>query len=247
MRKVLVILIATLITMKTKGQTNLLTSDQNQPHLDRGASLSLILPSFMTSSASNLNSMLVESGYPFIPRGSLNYGIGVSYRMKRFEPGINAMIGSQVVSNPILNSELKRTPLTANIFLHYHLFRKGSFTFYPLIGISLTDTNLILSKEVDSNDLGSLLQNPGTSMNLQHFSEGVLVGFGVDLAEHWVESTGLFRLKFAYRIPTDSYSWESYYANLNNAPRDSFPYFFIQFEMGFMANWKKGDPWMNKY
>lgn len=239
MKKNIFSLLVSLITFSSIAQDTFWTTVRDGPDLDRGFSVSLIIPSFMISTPSNLSAMLAEAGYPFIPRGSLNYGIGVNYRMKRFETGINAMIGSQVISNPILNSELKRTPLTANIFLHYHLFRKGSFTFYPLIGISLTDTNLILSKKVDSNDLGSLLQYPGTSMNLQHFSEGLLVGFGVDLAEHWVESSGLFRLKFAYRIPTGHYQWESYFTNLNNPPKDSFPYFFAQFEMGFPYNWNK--------
>lgn len=239
MKNIIFSLMALLIITSSNAQNSLWTTVRDAPELDRGFGLSLIIPSFMTSAPSYLNPLLVEAGYPAIPRGSLNYGIGVSYRMKRFEPGINALIGSQTVYSDALNSELKRTPLTANIFLHYHLLRKGSFTFYPLIGISLTDTNLIVSKEAGSNDLRDLLQNPGTSMNLQHFSEGLLVGFGVDLAEHWVESSGLFRLKFAYRIPTRNYQWESYFTNLGNPPKDSFPYFFIQFEMGVGHNWMK--------
>jgi hypothetical protein len=116
-----------------------------------------------------------------------------------------------------------------------------------LVGYSFTDTNLIVSKKSSSNDLNDLLRNPGTSMNLQHLSDGVLVGFGVALAQHWVESTGTFRLKFAYRVPSGAYPWESSFANFNNAPNDSFPYFFIQLEMGALANWKKGDPWMDRY
>jgi hypothetical protein len=239
MKKTIFYLILFLTVTSSNAQESFWSTVRDSPDFNRGFGLTLIVPSFMTSTPSNLNSLLVDSGYPFIPRGSMNYGIGISFRIKRFETGINALLGSQSVYNESLNSELKRTPLTANIFLHYHLLRKGSFTFYPLIGISLTDTNLILSKKSVSNDLGNLLQNPGTSMNLQHFSDGILVGFGVDLAEHWVETTGIFRLKFAYKIPTASYQWESYFANLNNPPTDSFPYFFVQFEMGLANNWNK--------
>lgn len=240
MKKTILALIALVISFSSIAQESFWNTVRDGPDLDRGFSVSLIIPSFMTSTSSNLNPLLVEYGYPYIPRGSLNYGIGISYRMKRFETGINALVGSQTVYIEPLNSQINRTPLTANIFLQYHLFRKGSFTFYPLIGISLTDTNLILSKEIEPDDIGNLLQNPGTSMNLQHFSEGILVGFGVDLAEHWVESTGLFRLKFAYRIPTGNYPWESYFTNLGSPPKDSFPYFSIQLEVGFPHNWNKG-------
>jgi hypothetical protein len=172
----------------------------------------------------------------------------LAYRIKRFEPGFDFSLGSQVSSNEVLNSELLRRPLNGNVFLNYHLLRKGSLTFFPFVGISISDTNLILSKQSPVNNINSLLQNPGTSVNLQHFSGGLLTGFGIALAEHWEESTGIFRLKFAYRIPfNEGYAWESNFANFNNSPLDNFPYFFVQFEMGIMANWKKGDPWMDKY
>ncbi|MGY6559069.1 MAG: hypothetical protein ACXIT9_07275 [Nitritalea sp.] len=240
MKKAILACLAFLISFATNAQESFWNTVRDRSDYDRGFSVSLILPSFMTSTPSNLNQLLVASGYPHILRGSLNFGLGVHYRMKRFETGINALIGSQSVSIDALNAQINRTPLTANIFLQYHLFRKGSFTFYPLVGLSLTDTRLILSKEIASDDIGNLLQNPGTSMNLQHFSEGILVGFGVDLSEHWVESTGMFRVKFAYRIPTGKYPWESFFTDLQNAPKDSFPYFFVQLEIGFPHNWNKG-------
>jgi hypothetical protein len=247
MKKAILTLFAIVITISAIAQAGTWQSHKDTPTFDRGMSLTLVIPSFMTSSHSNLSPLLVENGYPHIPRSSLNYGLGLTYRMKRFEPGFDFSVGNQVVSNEALNSQLLRRPLTANIFLHYHLFRKGSFTLFPLVGYSFTDTNLIVSKKSSSNDLNDLLRNPGTSMNLQHLSDGVLVGFGVALAQHWVESTGTFRLKFAYRVPSGAYPWESSFANFNNAPNDSFPYFFIQLEMGALANWKKGDPWMDRY
>lgn len=233
MRTLTMLLVLQMFLSQLIAQTSFLENGNDVKMFDRGASLTLIFPSFNSSGYSNLNQLVVENGYPFIPKGNLNYGIGVSYRLKRLEPGINGLIGYQSRTNEMLNSRMSRTPLTGNILLRYHLVRKGSFTFYPLIGYSFTDTNLILSKESSSNDLDNLLRNPGTSVNLWHSSEGLLVGFGADIAEHWVESSGIFRLKFAYRIPSGSYQWESDFANLTtNLRKDSFPYFFIQLEFG---------------
>lgn len=217
--------------------------------LDRGMTLTLVIPSFMTSPYSNMSPLLVQNGYPPIPRGSFNYGLGLAYRIKKFEIGTDFSVGSQVSTNYDQRSEILRRPMTVNLFLNYHMFRKGSFTFYPILGFSMTDTNLIASKQSTVTNVNSLLQNPGTSVNLQHFSGGLLTGFGIALAEHWEESTGIFRLKLAYRVPFGKgYAWESFFATIEpSSPLDNFPYFFIQFEMGVLSNWKKGEPWMDNY
>jgi len=247
MKQVFTLLLFLAFAAQSKSQDFLGLPPRTDPDFDRGMSLYLVLPSFMISSPSNINMLLAENAYPHIPRGSLNYGLGLTYRMKRFEPGLDFAVGNQHVSHPYFNSELLRRPITANIYLNYHVARYKSLTFFPFIGYSVTDTNLVLSKPSTTDDFGSLLQNPDTSVNLQHLSDGFLVGFGIALAEHWVETTGTFRLKFAYRIPSGSYPWESRFTNFNNSPTDSFSYFFIQFEMGPLANWKKGNNWMDKF
>jgi len=216
------------------------------PDFERGFTFYLVLPSYMAA-PSNINPLLVENGFPHIPRGNLNYGLGLNYRRKKIEPGVDFSLGNQVITNPFLNSELLRRPLTGNIYLNYHLFRYHSFTLFPFIGYSITGTNLILSQQSTIDDFDQILENPSTTVNLRHRSDGLLLGLGVSLAEHWVPSTGTFRLKFAYRIPSGSYPWESKFSNFNNSPLDSFPFFFIQFEMGFSANWKKGGPFMDKF
>jgi hypothetical protein len=249
MKATAISLLLSLLCSSVSGQNLFSDPPENWRRLDRGITLTLVIPSFMTSPYSNLSSLLVQNGYPPIPRGSLNYGIGLAYRIKRYEFGGDFSVGSQYSTNYDQRSEILRRPLNGNLFLQYHLFRKGSFTFYPILGLSITDTNLIASKQSSVTDMNSLLQNPGTSVNLQHSSGGLLTGFGVALAEHWEESTGVFRLKFAYRVPFGKgYAWESFFANIEpSSPLDNFPYFFIQFEMGVLSNWKKGEPWMDKY
>jgi hypothetical protein len=221
----------------------------DKPDFDRGMSLTLVIPSFMTSPYSNMSSLLVQNGYPPIPRGSFNYGIGLAYRMKKFEIGTDFSVGNQVATNYDVRSEILRRPLTVNLFLNYHVIRKGYFTFYPILGFSMTDTNLIASKQSTVTNVNSLLQNPGTSVNIQHFSGGLLTGVGVAVSPFWEEDPGTIRLKFTYRIPFgEGYAWESFFADIeSSSPLDNFPYFGIQLEIGFMGNWKKDDPWMDKY
>ncbi|MCH6197990.1 hypothetical protein MMU07_00250 [Aquiflexum sp. LQ15W] len=249
MKNIILILLAVLLNQAVSAQTIFSATPPNLEDFDRGMTLTLILPSFMTSPHSNMSSLLVQNGYPHIPRGSLNYGIGLAYRIKKFEPGFDFSVGSQTATNVVFRSEILRRPLNANIFLHYHLFRKGYFTFFPIVGLSMSDTNLIASKQSSENDIGSLLQNPGTSVNMQHFSAGLLTGFGVAVSQFWEEAPGTLRMKIAYRVPFGpGYAWESFFADIeSNSPVDNFPYFSIQLEIGVMANWKKGDPWMDKY
>jgi len=244
-KNIIITLLLLAICFEVKSQ-NLPDFSSRKPDFDRGMSIYLVLPSFMFSAPGNINALLVENGYPHIPRGNLNYGLGINYRIKKFEPGLDFAVGNQMVTNRLSNSELLKRPITANIYLNYHLARYKSYTFYTLIGYSITDTNLIISKQSTTDDFSSLLQNPNTSVNLQHLSDGFLVGFGVAFAEHWMETPGTYRLKFAYRIPSGSYPWESRFSNFGNSPLDSFPYFFIQFEIGTLANWKKGNNWMDK-
>jgi hypothetical protein len=221
-------------------------SNEHTP-LSRGLGLYLVLPSFMTAPHSNINPLLVANGFPHIPRGNLNYGLGMYFRFGRIEPGFDFAIGYQSVENLQQGSALLKKPTTVNLFVNYHVFRSNSFTVSPFVGFSATSTNLILSKQSSVDDFVSLLANPGTSLNLTHLSDGALAGVAFSLANHAAEHTGTFRLKFAYRFPLNpGYAWESGFANFSTTPLDSFPYFFIQLEMGVLSNWKKGMPWMER-
>lgn len=248
MKNLLLMIFFMCFGLGSKAQSFREVLERTGPDFNRGISIYFVAPSLMISSPSNINSLLIENGYPYIPRRSLNFGLGANYRMGRFEPGFEFTIGNQSIENPFIESELNRRPLTSNIFFNYHLFRLNSFTIYPFVGYSMTNTNLILSKLSNVDDFEELIQNPGTTVNLRHNSHGPIVGIGVSLAQHWVESTGTFRLKFAYRIPTNQgSSWESKFSNFNKTPLDSFPYFFVQLELGFLGNWSKGTPWRDRF
>ncbi|PRY87613.1 hypothetical protein [Mongoliibacter ruber] len=248
MKRLLFTITLSILAFTVKGQSMFGLPAIDGPYMDRGFNLFLVLPSFMTSSHSNINRLLVENGYPYIPRGSLNYGLGMSYRWNRIEPSFDFAIGNQLRSNPALGSELLRRPINFNLNLNYILFRWDYMTIGPFVGLGLTETNLILSKPSTDNDFGSILANPSTTVNINHVSDGLLAGFSVAVQGLKQEATGIFRLKFAYRIPfNEGYTWESNFSNFSRTPLDNFPYFFIQFEMGVGGNWKKGDPWMDRY
>ncbi|MGY6743979.1 MAG: hypothetical protein ACXIUQ_14665 [Cecembia sp.] len=248
MKKNCLMLLLTFLATSLCGQDFLGLPERSAPFMDRGLNLYLVIPSFMISSPSNINRFLVENGYPHIPRGSLNYGLGGSYRWNRIEVSADGAFGNQVITNPFTGSELLRRPFTGNLNLNYILFRWDYMTIGPFIGYSFTETDLIVSKFSTDDDFYSLLANPSTTVKINHLSDGIIAGFSVAVQGLRQEATGIFRLKFAYRIPFDEgLAWESNFSNFTRTPLDNFPYFFIQFEMGVGANWKKGDPWMDKF
>lgn len=243
MKKFMLLILTLNLGFLAKAQ-DLFESVQKPLEHNRGRSLYLVMPSFMTSQESNINPILVENDFPSIPKGSLNYGIGISWRFRNFEPGMEFTVGNQIAKNKTLGSELLRRPITANIFLHYHLIHWNDISFFPILGFSITDTNLILSRQSPSDDFGTLLRNSDTSINIQHLSYGAIVGFGFEYSQKWRETSSAIRLKFAYRIPTDSgYGWESKFSGFQNSPVDQFAYFFVQLEIGLTANWRKDAPW----
>lgn len=242
MKKLTLLLVTTLLVSASSAQTIFSKPPPDLVHFDRGVTLTLLLPSFMTSPHGNMSSLLVKNGYPQLPKSSLNLGIGLAYRFNKLESGFDFTIGNQSSTNELLQSEILRRPTNATIFLQYHLFRSGYLTFFPIIGLSMSDTNVIASKQSSTNDIGILLQNPGTSVNMQHVSAGLLTGFGVASSQFWEEDPGTLRLKFGYRVPLGpGYAWESYFADITSpSPVDNLPYFLIQLEIGFSGNWNKG-------
>lgn len=245
MRFGIVIISIVLMTKVSMAQTIFSAPPLNRNEdFDRGFALSLVIPSYMTSPHSNMSRLLVENGYPPIPRGSLNFGLGLVYRFKKWEPGFDVTLGNQVVTNYDQGSEILRRPLNSTIFVKYHLIRKGYFTFFPIVGLSISDTNLIASKQSSVDNVNQLLLAPGTSVNIQHLSAGLLTGVGVATSQFWEEFPGVIRLKFTYRVPFgEGYAWESLFADIeSSSPLDNFPYFSIQLEIGGMMNWNKNNP-----
>jgi hypothetical protein len=241
MRYISLILLVVGLGFKSQAQELTEFSPNVTKQLARGFSLYLVIPTYMSASSSNINPFLMENQYPRLPKGNFNYGLGLSYRLNKIEIGIEPILGSQSRVRQDLGSELARNSLTANIFANYYFLKKKDIDFFGLLGYSGTENNLVLSKAITATDFNGILAAPGTSVNLQHYSDGFLLGVGMAIQRQEQEDSGTFRLKFAYRIPYDNgLPWESRFANFNQAPVDSFPYFFIQLELGFIHNYRKG-------
>ena len=135
MKKALLILLTLTLNLSGNSQKGFRLPEPTGHDFDRGISLFLVLPAFMTSTSSNINPLLLKNGYPAIPRSSFNYGLGLNYRIKRFEGGFDFAIGNHNRSNPSLNSEILRRSLSASFTLNNHIKLKKSFTLFPFVGL----------------------------------------------------------------------------------------------------------------
>ena len=212
---------------------------------ERGVSVFLLVPQFMTSSPSNLNTLLGESGYPIIPLSNFNWGLGAQYRTGQFNFGFDLSISRQrrdLFTDPDLppESRLTRSSVNVQLYSSYYVFEGKWWNLFPFVAFSSTDANLYLSKQQGSSNLNTLLSNPGTSTQLDHFSVGLVIGLGIDLQNKDLKSSAFESLKFGYRVPLEqAYPWESTFATFNDAPADQFGYFIIQLALGGAFNWKK--------
>jgi hypothetical protein len=65
----IIVLLISICALAQSGETSLIP--RNITDFDRGMSLTLVIPSFMTSPHSNLSPLLVENGFPHIPKREL--------------------------------------------------------------------------------------------------------------------------------------------------------------------------------
>ncbi|MGY6523741.1 MAG: hypothetical protein ACXIUD_18570 [Mongoliitalea sp.] len=207
----------------------------------RGLGPYLVAPSFTYTHTIHLNNYLTESNYPTIPSGALNVGFGFNWRFNRLEAGPQVLLGRQ--SNESLNPQSKiiRRAVTANLPLLYHVLIKEKYSLFGFVGFSGTESSLIASKNTGSmGTIGSILQNPNTSVELNHLSYGTLIGLGVAYQNLFKEDCAVVRLKVGFRVPPrEGFEWESKYVSILNAPTDTFPQFLIQLEIGGITNFNK--------
>lgn len=211
------------------------------PYYKRGLGPYLVAPSFTYTHTINLNSFLAENDFPTIPSGALNVGFGFNWRFNRLEVGPQVLLGRQ--SNESLNPQSKiiRRAVTANLPLLYHLWIKENYSLFGFVGFSGTESSLIASKNTGGmGTIGSILQNPNTSVELNHLSYGAIIGLGVAYQNLFKEDCAVVRLKVGFRVPPrEGFEWESKYVSILNSPIDTFPQFLIQLEIGGITNFNK--------
>lgn len=213
---------------------------KEEPH-NRTFALYAIVPTFATGASSALNGTLLQNGYPRIPRGNVNWGLGGQYRWNRLILGVDLMASYQTRQREDTGSQLTRLALTTNLYTGFYVYRKSWFAVYPYVGLSGTDASVYLSKPTAPASVAGLLANPGNTAQLSHFSAGIVVGVGIDLARPETPNSIFESLKIGYRIsPDGSHPWESRFTEVSSAPMDRFNYWFFQLNLGTAWHWRKG-------
>lgn len=131
-KKIKLFIFLSIITCSASiGQIDGITQNRD---FRQGFSIYFIAPAFVSGNESNLNPILRENGYPALPQGSLNWGIGFNYRYNRWLASLDGLVANQTRSNPISNSRLARTAFTGNLTLaHYIVQRKFGASSYTLL------------------------------------------------------------------------------------------------------------------
>lgn len=211
---------------------------QERPN-NRTFALYAIAPSFATGATSSLTGTLIQNGYPRLPRGHFNWGLGGQYRWNRFILGVDLLASYQTRQREDTGSRIVRLAITTNLYTGFYVYRKPGFTLYPYVALSGTDASLYLSRPTAPAPLAGLLAT-GNTVQLGHFSAGVILGLGIDLQDVTKANSVFESLKVGYRFsPEGAYAWESAFTAISNAPADRFNYWFFQLNLGTAWHWRR--------
>lgn len=208
---------------------------------NRSFAVYAVIPTFAISAPSALNSNLLQNGYPRIPRGNFNLGLGAQHRWGRFITGVDLMVNYQAREREDENSQLVRKALTTQLYAGVYVFRKPDWlAIYPYTALSFTEAAVYLTKPTPPTPLNGLLAVPGNTVKLNHFSGGMVVGIGIDMQDSKKIVSIFQSFKVGYRFLVEApYDWESRFTMLSNVPADRFNYWFIQFNFGGAWHWLK--------
>ncbi|MGY6523740.1 MAG: hypothetical protein ACXIUD_18565 [Mongoliitalea sp.] len=214
-----------------------------RPDYDRGINAYIIFPAFTMSSPASINQLLNENGYPVLPRGHLNLGFGLNYRINRLMVITDLFWGNQLRTTPgddTINQTTRRMTWSGNFGFAYHVIRTDGGAVYPFIAYSFTETTLFLSKSTSSTSLDNMLSNPGNSVHLNNYSNGLFIGIGMDAHDLFLEDSIIGSIRIGKRIQTNPIeNWSSRYTQLSNSPLDSFNYWQVQLSIGGAFNWDR--------
>ncbi len=208
---------------------------------NRAFALYSSVPAFAINTSSALNELLLETGYPRIPKGNVNWGLGGQYRWNRLFLGVEMLGSYQNRQREDTNSQLTRLALTTNLITGFYLYQRSWFAVFPYVGLSATSASVYLSKPTAPVSVNGLLTSPGNTVKLTHFSGGLVLGLGIDLQNADKPNSVFESLRIGYRIsPDGAYPWESRFTAISGAPADRFNYWFFQLNLGTAWHWRNG-------
>jgi hypothetical protein len=187
---------------------------------NRTFALYAVTPAFATGESSAINDMLLNNGYPRIPRGNLNWGLGGQYRWNRLIFGVDLMASYQTRYRENENTQLMRKALTTNLWAGFYAYRRSVFSIYPFTGLSVTDALFYFTSPTPAASLSGLLATPGNTVHVRHFATGIMVGLGVDLQDTKRSNSVFQSIRISHRFsPEGVYAWESAFTPLWSMPR----------------------------
>lgn len=199
-----------------------------------------VVPSFQFSQSSGLNQSLSGTGYPSIPNSQFFWGFGFTYTAKRFFFGCDLSLNLQTRSNDAFS--LKRQSNLTNLQFGYRVLEWGNTSLAPFVGIGLTDSRVILSRNTTSNTLSNFLTQGGNATDINHTQEGLIFGLSLDSNRLYKnESPLIASFRVGYMWAMYPYEWQAPFGQLQNAPVDKLSHFFIQMRIGAMLNWDDWD------
>lgn len=196
-----------------------------------------IVPSFQFSQSRGLNQLLSGTGYPSIPNSQFFWGFGFTYTTKRFFFGSDLSLNIQTRSNDAFS--LKRQSNLTTLYLGYRVLAWGNSSLAPFVGIGLTNSRVIMSRNTTSNNLSNFLTQGGNATDINHTQEGLIFGLSLDSNRLYKnESPLIASFRAGYMWAMYPYEWQVPFGQLQNAPVDQLSHFFIQMRIGAMLNWE---------
>ncbi len=188
--------------------------------------------------AYGINERLQNAGYPVHEPIQAFCGFGSQYRLNRL------MVGLEGATTVSVGASRSNEIATAHRRSHFIQFtasyvayrRRDLIRIYPLLTFGGMETKLTLSRATDGMDFDVSLRQPGNAVTLQHFSNIVNIGIGLDITPNIVGVRGMMSLRLGYRIGTRQ-EWYSDHTLFRGAPSDQLDTFFLQASFGGVYNY----------
>ncbi|MGA6120207.1 hypothetical protein [Sphingobacterium anhuiense] len=175
--------------------------------------------------ASNLNTLLKESGAGQVPGFGWNAGVGTAYRINQTLIGVNFSLSTSGKKN----NTLKTGDFT--MYVSTNAIRTGKFIFSPQLGFGPRFSNFTIEKQNMNGTFQDFLTNQSNETKLEHTAS--IVDLSVALKTTNVDRTLLTpKCRIGYKSSISVNEWKVANATVTNASKDRLGTFYLQLAWG---------------